>query len=65
MSDFAKPPEAMAGLVPEVFAGRKSRRAEAVKPKGAWNEAVPGSEDDFAPGPRQFAVCGQDAHLAE
>ena len=35
-----------------------------MKPEGAWNEAVPGREEYFGPGPRQFAVCGPDADRA-
>ena len=52
MGYFAQPPETVAGFVPEVRLRGKGRGAKALKPEGAWGEAVPGSEKYFAPGPR-------------
>ena len=52
MGYFAKPPETVAGFVPEVCLREEGRGSEALKPERAWGEAVPGSEKYFAPGPR-------------
>ena len=52
MGYFAQPPEAAAGFVPEVCTRGEGRGTEALKPKGAWDEAVFGSENYIAPGPR-------------
>ena len=52
MGDFAQPPENIAGLAPEVFPDRTSRRDEAAKGEGVWDKAVAGSEVEVAPGPR-------------
>ena len=64
MSDVAQSPETIAGLVPEVRPGGKSRRTEAVEPESARDEAIPRREEAFAPGPRKFPVGNPDAHLA-
>ena len=64
MGYFAQSPETVAGFAPEVCPRREGRGAEALKPEGAWDEAVPGSEKYFAPGPRYFAVSSPDAHLS-
>ena len=52
MGYYAQLPETVAGFVPEVCPRVEGRGAEALKPEGAWDEAVPGSEKYFAPGPR-------------
>ena len=52
MGYLAHPPETVAGFVPEVYPREEGGGAEALKPEGAWNEAVPESEKYFAPGLR-------------
>ena len=52
MGYLAQPPETVAGLVPEVHLRGEGRGAEALKPEGAWGEAVPGSDKYLASGPR-------------
>ena len=51
MGYFAQPPATVAGFVPEVHPRGEGRGAEALKPEGAWDEALPGSETYFASGP--------------
>ena len=63
MGHLAQPPETVAGFVPGMCPCGKGSRAEAPEPERARDQAVPGSEKYFAPGPRYFAVSGPDAHL--
>ena len=52
MCYLAQPPEAVAGLVPNVSPGRKGGKAEVLEPKSRRDEAVTRGEEDFAPRPR-------------
>ena len=63
MGYLAQPPETVAGFVPEACPCGGGRRAETLDPECAREEAVPGSEKHLAPGPREFAMSGLDAHL--
>ena len=52
MGYLAQPPEAVTGFVPEVSPCGEGSRAETLEPEFARDEAAPGSERYFAPGPR-------------
>ena len=51
MAYFAQPPNNVTSFVPDVCTRGEGRGAEALKPKGAWDNAVPEGEEYSAPGP--------------
>ena len=51
MGYFAQPLENVTGFVPDVCIHGEGRGAEALTPKGAWDNAAPEGEEYSASGP--------------